>query len=295
MTVKVMTDSAADIPAKLVKEYGLSLVPTVITFGDEIYYENVDINMEKYYEKFFSSEVYPKTANPTLHHQYEMYEKLGKEADEVLNIVISSGISGSYNSALNARRMYERKVENPAKIHIFDSKFATFGIGIVALKASELAKQGMSGEKIIEELEKYQKTIEIGFTVPDLKYLHRGGRLSRSKYWVAKIADMKPVINFEEGNMEVVKTVRGHENAVIESFNTIYEKKGKPDKFNAYLMHARNIDSINLLKDYIENTIQPKDAKISIGEIGMTIVTHTGPGCIGLCLDTEYKYFDISS
>jgi DegV family protein with EDD domain len=294
MTVKVMTDSAADIPVNLVKENDLSLVPTVITFGDEIYYENVDINMDKFYEKFFSSSVYPKTANPTLHHQYEMYEKLGKEADEVLNVVISSGISGSYNSALNARRMYERKVENPAKIHIYDSKFATFGLGIIALKASELAKQDMSGEKIMEELENYRNTLEIGFTVPDLQYLHRGGRLSRSKYWIAKLVDMKPVINFEDGKMEVVKSVRGHESAVLESFNTVYEKKGKPDKFNAYIMHSRNLESANLLKDYIEETIQPKDAKISIGEIGMTIVTHTGPGCIGLCLDTEYKLFNLS-
>ncbi len=294
MTVKVMTDSAADIPANLIKENDLSLVPTVITFGDEIYYENVDINMEKFYEKFFSSSIYPKTANPTLHHQYEMYEKLGKEADEVLNVVISSGISGSYNSALNARRMYERKVENPAKIHIYDSKLATFGLGLIALKASELTKQGMGGEKIMEELENFRKTIEIGFTVPDLQYLHRGGRLSRSKFWIAKLADMKPVIYFEDGKMDVVKSVRGHEAAVIESFNTVFEKKGKPDKFNAYIMHSRNIESVNLLKEYIEETIQPKNAKISVGEIGMTIVTHTGPGCIGVCLDTEYKFFDLS-
>ncbi len=294
MTVKVMTDSAADIPEKIVKENDLSLVPTVITFGDEIYYENVDINMDKFYEKFFSSSVYPKTANPTLHHQYEMYEKLGKEADEVLNVVISSGISGSYNSALNARRMYERKVENPAKIHIYDAKLATFGLGLIALKASELARQGMGGEKIMEELENYRKTLEIGFTVPDLQYLHRGGRLSRSKYWIAKLVDMKPVINFEDGKMEVVKSVRGYEAAVLESFNTAYEKKGKPDKFNAYIMHSRNLESANFLKKHIEETIQSKDAKISIGEIGMTIVTHTGPGCIGLCLDTEYKLFELS-
>jgi DegV family protein with EDD domain len=290
MTIKIMTDSAADIPEKLIREYELSIVPTVIRFGDEIFYENVDLNIEDYYKKFYSSEVYPQTANPTLQHQYELYEKLGNEADEVLNIVISSAISGSYNTAINAKRMYERKVENPAKIHIYDSKFATFAIGVIAIKAAELIKQEKPIEKIVPQLDKYRDSLEVGFTVADLKYLHRGGRLSRSKYWVAKLADMKPVINFIEGKMEVVKTTKGHENAVIESFLTVYEKKGKPKKFNAYIMHAENSDSADLLKNYIEDRIKPEEYNVSISPLGMTIITHAGPGCIGICLDTEYKF-----
>jgi len=88
MTVRIMTDSAADITPDLIKKYNLSIVPTVIRFGDEIYYEGIDIDLEQYYEKFFASEVYPQTANPTLFHQYELFEKLGNEADEVINIVI---------------------------------------------------------------------------------------------------------------------------------------------------------------------------------------------------------------
>jgi DegV family protein with EDD domain len=290
MTVKIMTDSAADIPADMVKKYDLSLVPTVIRFGDEIYYEGVDIDLEKYYKKFFSSTEYPQTANPTLYHQYELFEKLGSEADEVINIVISSGISGSYNTAINARRRYEQKVSDPAKIHIYDSKLATFGLGVIAIMAAELAQEGLNAEEIMKKLDIYRDKLEVGFTVPDLKYLHKGGRLSRSKYWVAKIADMKPVIVFDDGKMEVAKTVRGHENAVIESFEYAYEKVRKPDTFNAYIMHARNIESARLLEDYITDTIKPKEHNLSIDDLGMTIVTHTGPGCIGICLDTHYKF-----
>jgi len=290
MTVKIMTDSAADIQPELIQKYALALVPTVIRFGDEVFYEGVDITMDQYYERFFAAEELPQTANPTLAHQYELFEKLGKEADEVLNIVISSGISGSFNTAINARRMYEKRVKNPAKIHIYDSKLATFGIGIIAIMASELAKNGKSAEEIIAELDLFRSKLEVEFTVPDLIYLHKGGRLSKSKYWIANLMDMKPVICFNDGKMEVEKTVRGHQNAVIESFNLAYEKTGKPDKFNAYIMHARNIESANFLKEYIEEVIQPTDYNISIRDLGMTIVTHTGPGCIGLCLDTHYKF-----
>jgi len=290
MTVKIMTDSAADIQPELIQKYALALVPTVIRFGDEVFYEGVDITMDQYYERFFAAEELPQTANPTLAHQYELFEKLGKEADEVLNIVISSGISGSFNTAINARRMYEKRVKNPAKIHIYDSKLATFGIGIIAIMASELAKNGKSAEEIIAELDLFRSKLEVEFTVPDLIYLHKGGRLSKSKYWIANLMDMKPVICFNDGKMEVEKTVRGHQNAVIESFNLAYEKTGKPDKFNAYIMHARNIESANFLKEYIEEVIQPTDYNISIRDLGMTIVTHTGPGCIGLCLDTYYKF-----
>ncbi len=294
MTRPIMTDSAAYLPENLLKKHQIHTVPTVIRFGEEIYYENVDLTIDQFYEKFFSLDVYPQTANPTLAHQYELFKKLGENGDEILNIVISSGISGSYNTAINARKMYEKKVTDAPKVHIFDSKIATFGIGIIALKAAEMVKKGISTEKILQELEKFRDSLEVGFTVAHLKYLHRGGRLSRSKFWIAQIADMIPVINFTDGKMDVVKTVRGHENAVIESFNTVYEKKGKPDKFNAYIMHARNEDSANLLREHIETKIQPKEYNIAIRDLGMTIVTHTGPGCIGICLDTEYKFFDIN-
>ena len=290
MTVKIMTDSAADIPPDMVKKYGLSLVPTVIRFGEEVFYEGVDINLEQYYEKFYASKELPQTANPTLHHQYELFEKLGKEADEVINIVISSGISGSYNTAINAQRMYEKREKNPAKIYIYDSKLAAFGIGVLAIMASELAQKGKTAEEIIVKLDEYRSKLEVAFTVPDLIYLHKGGRLSKSKYWIAKIADMKPVICFIDGKMEVEKTVRGHQNAVMESFNLVYEKAGKPKKFNAYIMHARNLESANFLKDYIEDKIKPEECNISIDDVGVTIVTHAGPGCIGICLDPYYKF-----
>jgi DegV family protein with EDD domain len=285
-----MTDSAADIPQKYLEKYDIRTVPTVIRFGDESFYENVDINLEQFYEKFQNSKTYPQTANPTLNHQYSLYEELGKHSEEVLNIVISSGISGSYNTAHIAHRNYKRKVENPSDIHIYDSKFATFGIGLLAIKAAEMAKEGCSVEEIVPALDDFRSSLQIGFTVEDLKYLHRGGRLSLSKYWVAKIADMKPVINFIDGKMEVIKTVRGHKTAVIESFNSVYDKMGRPSKFNTYIMHARNEDSARLVKEYIENQIQPEDWKISIREVGMTIATHAGPGCIGICVDTKYKF-----
>ncbi len=285
-----MTDSAADIPQKYIEKYDIGIVPTVIRFGDEIFYENVDINLEQFYEKFQNSRTYPQTANPTLNHQYSLYEELGKHSDEVLNIVISSGISGSYNTAHIAHRNYKRKVKNPSDIHIYDSKFATFGIGLLAIKAAEMAKEGCSVEEIVPVLNDFRSSLKIGFTVENLKYLHRGGRLSLSKFWVAKIADMKPVINFIDGKMDVIKTVRGHEKAVIESFNSVYDELGRPSKFNTYIMHARNEDSARLVKEYIENQIQPEDWNISIREVGMTIATHAGPGCIGICVDTKYKF-----
>lgn len=285
-----MTDSSADIPQKYLEKYDIRTVPTVIRFGDEIYYENVDINLEQFYEKFFSSESYPQTANPTLHHQFSLYEELGKQSEVILNIVISSGISGSYNTAQIANRNYKRRIETPSDIHIYDSKFATFGIGILAIRAAEMAKEGCSVEEILSMLDDFQSSLQIGFTVENLKYLHRGGRLSLSKYWVAKIADMKPVINFIDGKMEVIKTVRGHTAAVIESFNSAYDKMGRPSKFNAYIMHARNEESAQLIKEHIENQIQPEDWNISIREVGMSIATHAGPGCIGICIDTKYKF-----
>ncbi|MHA1686185.1 MAG: DegV family protein [Candidatus Heimdallarchaeaceae archaeon] len=292
MTVRVMTDSAADLPEHILKQYNIATVPTVIRFGDEIYYEGVDITLDQYYKKFFSSEVHPQTANPTLHHDFELYKKLGEEADEIINVVISSGISGSYNTSRNAKKMYERRVENPANVYIYDSKFATYGIGIIAVRAAELAQEGYSAEEIIPELDKIRDQLQVAFTVDNLIYLHKGGRLSKSKYWITKITDLKPIIVFNDGKMEVEKTVRSYDKALIEATNIAYEKAGKPKKFNVYIMHAKSEEAANKIKEYIQNTIQPEEFNVRIAELGMTIVTHVGPGCVGVCIDPVYKFID---
>lgn len=292
MVVRVMTDSAADLPDHILKKYNIATVPTVIRFGDEIYYEGRDITLEQYYKKFFSSDVHPQTANPTLQHDFELYKQLGEEADEIINVVISSGISGSYNTSMNAKKWYERKVENPAKVYIYDSKAATYAIGIIAVRAAELAQEGKSAEEIIPELDKVRDQLKIAFTVDNLIYLHRGGRLSKSKYWITKIADLKPIIIFNDGKMEVEKTVRSYDKAIIEAVESAYQRAGKPKKFNAYIMHARAKDAAQKIKEYIETQLQPDECNIRIGELGMTIVTHVGPGCIGVCLDPYYKFVD---
>jgi len=280
-----MTDSAADIPEHLVEEYDIALVPTVIRFGEDVYYEGKTITLDEYLKLFHSHPEHPQTANPTLADDYELYEKLGKEADEVINIVISHGISGSYNTSNSALKMYQRRVKDHAKIYVFDSHFATFGIGIMALKAAEMAKEGYNAEEILKVLEEYRSNIAASFTVDNLKYLHRGGRLSKSKYWIAKLADLHPVITFNEGKMEVAKTARGYENALVESFNLTWEKLGKPQKFNAYICYGENVEHANYLIDYIENKIKP-DWQFTTVRVGATILTHTGPEIIGVLIDT---------
>ncbi len=284
MTVKVMTDSAADIPEKLLKEYDIATVPTVIRFGEDVYYEGRDLTLDEYYKLFFSHPEPPQTANPTLADDYSLYEKLGKEADEVINVVISHGISGSYNTSNSALKMYQKRVKNPAKIYVFDSYSATYGIGIQALKAAELAKEGKNAEEIIKVLEEYRASIGISFTVDNLAYLHRGGRLSKSKYWVAKLADLHPIIAFVDGKMEVIKTTRKYENALDESAMMAYERAGKPKKFNAYIPYGQEIDHAKYLKDFIEDKIDAEH-QIEMFRLGATIITHTGPEVAGVLVD----------
>lgn len=285
-----MTDSAADIPERIKEKYDLAFVPTVIRFEDDVYYEGVDLTLEEFYKILEKGEKHPSTANPTLHHDYELYEELGKEADHIINVVISSGISGSLNTATKAKQLYEKRVKNPATIHLHDSWCASYGIGIQALHAANLVKAGKGVEEILESLQKHRKNISVGFTVDDLKFLERGGRLSKGKYVLANLIGMKPIIEMIDGKMMAEKKVRHHDVAVKETFESAYERLGKPDKFNAYIHHGRNLGSAKMLKEYIEKNYGDKEINIGIIEIGMTIVSHTGPGTIGVVLDSYYDY-----
>ncbi|UJG43529.1 MAG: DegV family protein [Candidatus Heimdallarchaeum endolithica] len=284
MTVKIMTDSAADIPEYLLKENDISTVPTVIRFGDDVYYENKDITLERYYELFHTHPVPPQTANPTLADDFELYKKLGEEADEVINIVISSGISGSFNTSNAALKMYEKRVKDSAKVYVFDSHFATMGIGVQALKAAEMAKEGYNATEILAMLEEYREKLAVAFTVDNLEYLHRGGRLSKSKFWIAKLADLHPVITFIDGKMEVEKTSRGYDNAMEKAFDLSWEKINKAKKFNAYICYGENKDHALYMRDYIQDKIDA-EYNIEIYQVGATIITHTGPEVSGILLD----------
>ena len=284
MTVKIMTDSAADIPEYLLKEYDISTVPTVIRFGDDVYYENKDLTLDQYYELFHSHPEPPQTANPTLADDFELYKKLGEEADEVINIVISSGISGSFNTSNAALKMYEKRVKDGAKVYVFDSHFATMGIGVQALKAAEMAKEGHNAAEILAMLEEYRDKLAVAFTVDNLKYLHRGGRLSKSKFWIAKLADLHPVITFIDGKMEVEKTSRGYDNAMEKAFDLSWEKTNKAKKFNAYICYGENKEHALYMRDYIQDKIDA-EFNIEIYQVGATIITHTGPEVSGILLD----------
>ena len=146
MTIKIVTDSTADLPAKLVKELDVAVVPVYLRFGAEVYRDRVDISEDEFYRKLLSDPTHPNTTQPTPQDFASVYEKLSKDADGIVSIHITSKLSGTYNSAVQGKKM----VKNGCPIEIVDSQTVSIAIGLMVIQACQMAKSGRSLKQIVD-------------------------------------------------------------------------------------------------------------------------------------------------
>ncbi|MHA1686186.1 MAG: DegV family protein [Candidatus Heimdallarchaeaceae archaeon] len=296
MTVKILTDTAADLNLSgdrtLYDEYDVDYFPMHIIFGTDDYEELVDLKPSDFFQIIETSPHHPCTSQPSQFSMLNSYQKFGKEYDELISIHISSELSGSYKNAMFAKKMYEKSADNPAKVHIFDSKMASIPQGLQVIKAAKLAQKGLSADEIIAELEQFRDNdIQTFFTVEDLHWLFKGGRLSRTKYYVAKMMSLKPILTFYDGGLGVAKRVSNFEKATYLTF-TMGLKHFKKDNIEDLTVHFVETIEPNVVKE-LANKIQQNHPKIKIGKmfvLGGTISAHVGPGTFATVITRNFEY-----
>ena len=158
MTVKIVTDSSADLPAELVQELGITVVPLYLRFGEEVYRDRIDITEDEFYQRLSRDPVHPSTIQPTPQDFVDFYQKLLPEADGIVSIHISSKLSGTCNSALQGKELIERK----CPVEVIDSQATTMGLGLIAMIAARAAK----AEKVLPEVVE-----EVKQAIPDIHFL----------------------------------------------------------------------------------------------------------------------------
>lgn len=275
--VKILVDSSSDFDENEAKEYGIEMVPMEITFGETTYLDGVNLSHKEFFEKLIESAELPKTSQINEFRFNEAFDKLTKNGDEVVAIVLSSKLSNTYNSAVKASKNFNNKV------FVVDSLNACIGERVLIQYAVKLAKQNKSAKEIAEELNKKKQNIKVLAVLGTLKYLRKGGRISSIAAFTGELLSIKPVVAVINGEVKLVGKALGSKKG-NNLLNQEISKCGGVD-FNMPYCVAYSGLSDSLLQKYITdnaNIWQHETNEIPTYMIGSTIGTHVGPDAIAV-------------
>ena len=271
MTVKIITDSVADLPPKVAQELGITIVPLNVRFGTEVYRDGIDLTAEQFYEKLKYSGVMPVTSVPSPGAFAEAYDKLAEEADEILAIILTAKLSGTYEVALQSIGLMKKK----RRVEVIDSKLAVMAQGFVVMKAARAAQAGANLDEVVGVARKAIPRADLLATFDTLEYLRRGGRIGRAQAFLGSMLKVNPLITLKDGIVEPAGRTRSRAQATerLYSFATSY----------AYVEEIAVEDTA--CPDEAEALVERLSGKfprerIYRSKMTPVIGTHTGPGLL---------------
>jgi len=275
MSIRIVIDSTSDVTEDIINKYNLKMVPLTVNFENESYLDKVELSSSDFFEKLIKAEKLPTTSQVSPGAFVEAFSEILMEGDQVLGIFLASEFSGTYDSARIAKDMI-----GSDNIRIMDSKSVCLGTFALILEAIELVKQNKTIDEIVTELENVKDKIVAAAGLDTLKYLEKGGRLSKGQAVIGSLLNIKPILEIKDGKLSVIEKVRG-KNKTIKWFDEWIEKNNYDlsDK-TVLLFHAQNYDQLKVLRETIEEKYKIKN--IIEQEIGAVIGTHAGPGVLGI-------------
>lgn len=275
MAIRIVIDSTSDVTQEIIDKYNLVMVPLTVNFEHESFMDKIELSTEAFFEKLSSSEKLPTTSQVSPGIFVRAFSDILLNGDEVLGIFLASEFSGTYESARIAKDMI-----GSDRIHIIDSRSVCLGTFSLILEAIELVNQNKNINEIVESLENVKDKIVAVAALDTLKYLEKGGRLSKGQAVVGSLLNIKPIIGISEGKLSVIDKIRG-KNKTIKWFDEWIEKNNfnLSDK-TVLLFHARNTEQLKILRETIEHKYKIKN--IIEAEVGAVIGTHAGPGVLAV-------------
>ena len=268
MTVKIITDSVADIPPQVVKELGITVVPILIRFGTKVYRDGIDLSADEFYYKLAHSKTFPVTSVPSPGTFAEAYDKLAEETGEIAAVILSSKLSGTYEVALQSVGLMKQK----CRVEVVDSQWATMAQGFIVVAAAKAAKAGASLDEVVTIARRNILRVDFLAAFDTLEYLRRGGRIGRAQAFLGSVLKINPLITLRDGLVEPAGRTRSRAKAI--------------DRLYDFAMGFSHIEEMA-----VEDTATPDEAEALVERLSsifpreriyrskMTpaIGTHTGP------------------
>jgi len=275
MTVRVVTDSTADLPPKVVQELGITVIPMPVLFGEEVYRDGVDLSSEEFFERLTTSPVLPRTSQPSVGVFLETYRKLAAEGDEIVSIHITARGSGTCESALQA----SKSLGGSSRIEIVDSESASMGVGFQVMAAARAARAGASLEEVIAAARSVCRRVHTVALLETLEYLRRGGRIGRAQAFLGGVLNLKPLITIRDGVVHPVARVRTRARALDQMFRYCMSVG---DLEQVAILHGTTPEDAEMLAHRVRERLP--DVPIYVGRLGPALGVHGGPGIIGMVI-----------
>lgn len=279
MTVRIVTDSTADLPAELAADLDINIVPLHIHFGEETYEDGVTITHDEFYRRLTTESILPKTSAPSAGTFTEVYESLAAETDEILSIHISSKLSATHSSALLGRD----GVKSGCNIAIIDSYSASIGLGLLALRAAHQARAGASLDAVVRDIEAAIPRTQYFGVVDTLEYLHKGGRIGMATAFLGSLLNVKPILGLRNGLAHPIERVRGSRQKAFDRLCEMVPSYGAISSLA--IAHTTAEEEMELLTSRLAQFF-PAD-RILKTRCGATLGTYLGPNTLCLALVQE--------
>ncbi len=279
MAVKIITDSACDITKAMESKYNVEIIPLQVDIDGTLFKDREEIEPLTVYEKMRAGAA-PKTSLVVSDRLSDALINHAKAGDEVIYISFSSALSGSYNLAKLTTE--DVCAEYPDfKIEIIDSKCASFGQGMVVLLAMQALEKGMGFDELTEKIRYWSDNMEHIFTVDDLEYLYRGGRVSKASKVLGGLLGIKPVLHVsDEGKLVPLEKCRGQKKTLARMVDMMGELNPDIGNTTVGIIHADSADVAETVRNMVVEKYGCKD--ILMSELGAVIGAHAGPGTIAI-------------
>ena len=279
MTVKIVTDSTSDITSDLAQKLGVTVVPLTVSFGHESFLDRVDITTDEFYRKLISGNIFPTTTQPAPGAFADVYDKLAEETDEILTIVISNKLSGTYQSATNAKNMVTKK----CRIEVIDSQKVAMGLGLIIITAVQAVQDGSKLDEVVDIVNKSITRSHLVIYFETLQYLAKGGRIGKAKGLLGAMLSVKQMLTLKDGEIAPL-TQRRSKKAGMEYIRNFVADFSKIDKLAVeYCTTPDDVDNlINILSSFV-----PKE-RIYRSTVSPVLGAYAGPGALAVTVLENY-------
>jgi len=273
--VAIVTDSSAYLPQEIVDELDLHIVPLTLHWDGESFRDGEDIRAEEFYERLAESDTIPTTSQVTVNEFNDLFKKLLDEGHPVLALLISSGISGTVESAQQAAENFP-----DAPLVLMDSQLVSMALGFMVMTVARAAREGASLSACQKLAEQAYRKIGVYFTVDTLKYLNKGGRINTAKRLLGAALNIKPIMEIREGKIELVESVISRKKAVQRMLDLVERDIAGREPVRICTFHAKaEEDNQALMADAVER-FHPIETVTTY--VSPVIGTHTGPGTLSI-------------
>lgn len=281
-TIAIVTDSTCDIPREAAEKAGITIVPLSVIHGEKSYLDGLDLTPATFYPLLKSSNALPTTSQPSPAQFQATYERVLETASEIVSIHISSELSATPSSA----RMAAEAI-GAGRIHVVDSGFVSYALGLQVLQAANLAREGLTAQQLVDRLGRMRSSMELVFTLDTLHYLQKGGRIGLASALLGTVLGIKPVLRVEDGHLVPAGKARGTKAALTSVVDLLESRYGK-ERVMVAVGHGAAPENASLLGDMVLARLNV-EGPVGTFEIGAVVGTHAGPGTAGVvALPVDY-------